>query len=198
MIRRQVCFAFLLFLFTLSSLPSMAEAEGKGFYPNGQLKWEYLFQDGKITDAKWYNEAGQLVSREAYVDGQPVKTEGYRLDGTLEWQVRKLEDKRQDVTRFDASGLITARYQMLDGQPDGEYVIFYTDAPVDFNAGAQAKQIVTYRQGVLDGPARTFFPSGQVEHEFNYSGGEVDGTYRTYSPEGVLLSEYTFKAGQLQ
>lgn len=198
MIRRQICFAFLFFVFILNFLPETVQAEGTGYYPDGQLKWEYQFQDGEIIAAKWYNEAGQLVSREAYAAGKPIKTEGYRLDGTLEWQVRNLEDNRQDITRFDATGLITTRYQTLDGQPDGEYVIFYTDGPVGFQTEAQAKQSVTYRRGVLEGPARTFFATGQVEHEFAYSGGEVDGTYRTYSSEGVLLSEYSFKAGQLQ
>jgi antitoxin component YwqK of YwqJK toxin-antitoxin module len=48
------------------------------------------------------------------------------------------------------------------------------------------------------GPATTFFPSGQVEHEFAYSNGEVDGLYHTFSEEGKLLSEYTFVNGQLQ
>lgn len=189
---KQKLFATLLVLTLVAGcLTATALAEGRGFYADGQLKWEYLFENGEISEAKWYNEAGQLVSRELYSGGQTQQTEGYRPDGTLEWQVRKLENNRQEVTRFDESGqTIMARYQTLDGQPDGEYTTFFADG--------QAKQTVTYQQGVLDGPARTFFSTGQVEHEFTYRNGEVDGTYRTYSSEGQLLSEYTFSAGQLQ
>jgi antitoxin component YwqK of YwqJK toxin-antitoxin module len=198
MMKKHLIRALFMLALTTIALTATASAAGKGFYPDGKIKWEYLFQDGEISEAKWYNEAGQLVSREIYAAGQPEKTEGYRPDGTLEWQVRQLGENRQEVTRFNETGLITIRHQTLGGQPDGEYVTFYTDGPVDFDSGAQAKQSVTYRQGVLEGPARTFFSSGQVEHEFAYSNGEVEGIYRTYSPEGQLLSEYFFSAGQLQ
>lgn len=189
MIKRQLFLTLFITLFVAGSLATTALAAGKGFYPNGQTKWEYLFQNGEISEAKWYNEAGQLVSRETYVSGKPEKTEGYRADGSLEWQLRQLENNQQEVTRFDTSGKITALYQTVDGQPHGEYTTFFADG--------QAKQTVTYQQGTLNGPARTFFNSGQVEHEFTYSNGEVDGIYRTYSSEGKLLSEYTFSAGQL-
>jgi antitoxin component YwqK of YwqJK toxin-antitoxin module len=190
MIKRQFFLTFCLLVLAAGTLTTNAQAGGKGFYPDGQTKWEYLFQDGEISEAKWYNEAGQLISREIYASGQPEKTEGYRPDGSLEWQVRQLENGHQEVTRFDESSKITARYQTVDGHSDGEYTTFFADG--------QAKQTVTYRQGLLDGSARTFFNSGQVEHEFSYSNGEVDGTYRTFSADGKLLSEYTFSAGQLQ
>ena len=190
MIKRPLCLTLLLLALIASPLTNFAWAEGKGFYADGQLKWEYLFQDGEISEAKWYSEAGQLTSREVYAAGQPEKTEGYRADGSLAWQIRQLADNRQEVTRFDTTGLITNRYQTLDGQTDGESATFYADG--------QPKQTVTYQLGILDGPAKTFFNSGQLEHEFTYRNGEVDGTYRTYTAEGQLLSEYTFSSGQLQ
>jgi antitoxin component YwqK of YwqJK toxin-antitoxin module len=190
MIKREIFLTFFLLVLATGTLTTDAWAGGKGFYPDGQTKWEYLFQDGEISEAKWYNEAGQLVSREIYASGQPEKTEGYRPDGSLEWQLRILADNRREVVRFDETGQISTRYQMVDEQPDGEYSTFFADG--------QTKQTVTYSQGVLDGPARTFFNSGQVEHEFSYSSGEVNGTYLTYSADGKLLSEYTFSAGELQ
>ncbi len=190
MLKQQLLLGLFVLTLTAGGLTTSAWAEAKGFYADGKLKWEYLFQNGEISEAKWYNEAGQLVSREIYNAGQSEKTEGYRADGSLEWQVRQLEPNRQEITRFDEAGRMTARYQAVDSQPDGEYSTFYADG--------QVKQTVTYQMGVPEGPARTFFSSGQVEHEFSYQNGKVDGTYRTYSAEGTLLSEYTFSAGQLQ
>lgn len=190
MIKRALFLLFLFLVFTVGSMVSTVSAAGKGFYDNGQTKWEYLFEGGVISEARWYSETGELVSRETYVAGQADKTEGYRTDGSLEWQVKLLEEGRQEVTRFDLDGQKTDLYQIISGQVDGVYTTF-------FNTG-QAKQVVTYSQGVLNGPATTFFPSGQTEHVFSYSNGEVDGLYRTYSEEGKLLSEYTFANGQLQ
>ncbi len=190
MIKRQVFLLLLSVVLLTGVIAVPADAAGKGFYPDGQLKWEYLFVDGEISEAKWYDESGLLVSRETYVAGQKEKNEGYRADGSLEWQVRFLDEGRQEVTRFDVVGQITARYQTVDGLADGDYTTYYSDG--------QEKQVFTYRQGVLEGPARTFFASGQKEHDFAYSNNEVNGVYRTYTIEGTLLSEYTFSAGQLQ
>ena len=71
---------------------STVSAAGKGFYDNGKTKWEYLFEEGVISEARWYSGAGELISRETYVAGQTDKTEGYRVDGSVEWQVKPLED----------------------------------------------------------------------------------------------------------
>ena len=190
MIKRQLFLLFLFLVFTAGNMASTVSAAGKGFYDDGQTKWEYLFEDGVISEARWYSETGQLISRETYVAGQADKTEGYRADGSLEWQVKPLEEGRQEVTRFDLGSQKTDLYQTVSDQVDGVYTTFFSTG--------QTKQMVTYSQGVLNGPATTFFPSGQVEHEFAYSNGEVDGIYRTYSEEGKLLSEYTFVNGQLQ
>jgi antitoxin component YwqK of YwqJK toxin-antitoxin module len=190
MTKRQLFLLFLFLMLTAGSMTSTVSAAGKGFYDDGQTKWEYLFEEGVISEARWYSEAGELISRETYVAGQTDKTEGYRADGSLEWQVKPLEEGRQEVTHFDLESQKTDLYQTVAGQVDGVYTTF-------FGTG-QKKQVVTYSQGVLNGPATTFFPSGQVEHEFSYSNGEVDGLYRTYSEEGKLLSEYTFLNGQLQ
>lgn len=190
MIKQPIFLLFLALVFIAGSMASTVAAAGKGFYDDGQTKWEYLFEEGVISEARWYSEAGQLISRETYVAGQADKTEGYRTDGSLEWQSKPLEEGRQEVTRFDLDNQKTDLYQTISGQIDGVYTAFFSTG--------QAKQMVTYSQGVLSGPATTFFPSGQVEHEFSYSNGEVDGLYRTYSEEGKLLSEYTFVNGQLQ
>ena len=188
--KRQFFLLFLFLVFTAGSMASTVSAAGKGFYDDGQTKWEYLFEEGVISEAKWYSETGELISRETYVAGQTDKTEGYRADGSLEWQAKPLEEGRQEVTRFDLGSQKTDLYQTVSGQVDGVYSTFFSTG--------QTKQMVTYSQGILNGPATTFFPSGQVEHEFSYSNGEVDGLYLTYSEEGKLLSEYTFVKGQLQ
>jgi len=190
MIKRQLFLLFLFLVFTAGNMASTVSAAGKGFYDDGQTKWEHLFEDGVISEARWYDEVGQMISREIYIAGKLEKTEGYRADGSLEWQAKPLADDRQGVARFDKNGQMTAIYQTVAGQADGGYKTFYVDG--------QEKQKVTYLKGVLHGPATTFFATGQVEHEFSYSNGEVDGIYRTYSEEGKLLSEYTFVNGQLQ
>lgn len=190
MLQRHLYYTLLFLMFATTFQATPALAEGRGFYPDGQLKWEYLFQNGEISEAKWYSATGQLVSRQNYVAGQPEQAEGYRTDGSVAWQSKPLAEGRHEITRFNEAGQMVARYQVVDDQPDGEYTTF--------TAEGQPKQTVTYQRGILDGPAKTFYGSGQLEHEFTYRDNQVDGPYRTYSSEGVLLSEYTFSSGKLQ
>ena len=181
------CLTLFLIIFCM---PGIGLSAGKGFYPDGTLKWETLYQGSEKSETKWYSEEGKLVTSEIYTNGQVEQTEGFRADGSLEWQSRSLPNNRQEVSRFDASGKKTSLYQLLDGQPDGEHTVFYPD-------GAP-KQTVTYQVGILEGPARTFFPSGQIEHEFSYKNGEVDGLYKTYDEAGTVLTIFEFRSGKIQ
>lgn len=190
--QRKIFGCFIVMIcFTLFGLSEQAMAAGKGYYPDGTLKFEYAYEEGQVREAKWYDEEGRLTARALFDNGVQVQTEGYRTDGSLEWRMTPVPDsERQEVTRFSVDGTLEVRYQVSGDQPDGEFTIFYPDGT--------PKQTVTYRQGTLDGPAQTFYPSGQVEHEFSYAGGQLEGPYRSFSPEGQLIAEYLFKAGQLQ
>jgi len=166
-----------------------ALAGGVGYYPNGQVQWEYLYQDGQVREAKWYNESGRLSARTIFRDGRQIMNEGYRSDGTLEWQARELADGRQEVTRFDTGRRPEMRYELAAGQPDGPSTLFYP--------GGQPRQLVTFRQGMPHGPARTYFENGQIESEYAYRDGQLEGLCQIFSPEGPLTAEYTFENGLL-
>ncbi|MHB8709437.1 MAG: toxin-antitoxin system YwqK family antitoxin [Desulfuromonadales bacterium] len=166
------------------------EAGGVGYYPNGQVQWEYLYQGDEVREAKWYNESGRLSVRAVFRDGRQAISEGYRSDGSLEWQVRELADGRQEITRFTAGRRAEMRYEAAAGQPDGPSTVFYP--------GGQPRQSVTFRNSTPHGPARTFYENGQIESEYAYRDGLLDGPYRLFSPEGRLTAEHMFDHGQLR
>lgn len=167
-----------------------ALAGGVGYYPNGQVEWEYLYQDGQVREAKWYDELGKLNARTIFHDGRQTMSEGYRGDGSLEWQARTLAEGRQEIARFGSGRRAEMRYQVADGQPDGPSTLFYP--------GGQPRQLVTFRHGVPHGSARTYFENGQIESEYAYRDGQLDGLCRIFSPEGQVMAEYTFENGQLR
>ncbi|MCM2265955.1 MAG: hypothetical protein NDI73_12275 [Desulfuromonadales bacterium] len=172
-------------------LPAWPALAGSvGYHPNGQVQWEYLYQDGQVREAKWYDELGRLSARTIFHDGWQTMSEGYRGDGTLEWQARELAEDRQEIARFDSGRRAEMRYQIAAGQPDGPSTLFYP--------GGQPRQLVTFRHGTPHGPARAYFENGQVESEYAYRDGQLDGLCRIFSPEGQLTAEYTFENGQLR
>jgi antitoxin component YwqK of YwqJK toxin-antitoxin module len=167
-----------------------AEAAGSGYYPNGQIQWEYLYQDGQVREVKWYDEHGRLTARAAFRDGRQSMSEGYRSDGSLEWLTRELGEGRQEITRFAPGRRTEMRYEIAAGKADGASMLFFP--------GGQPRQSVTFRNGIPHGPARTWYETGQAESDYTYRDGQLDGTYRLYSPEGQISAEYTFENGRLR
>ena len=111
---RLLAGSFLLLTLLLPAPP--VQAGGIGYYPSGQVQWEYLYQDGQVREAKWYDEQGRLNARSIFHDGRQTMSEGYRSDGSLEWQGRELADGRQEITRFAAGRRPEMRYE-LDRRP---------------------------------------------------------------------------------
>ena len=189
-VRRQACARLLSGAVLLLALlvPTGAAAAGVGYYPDGKVQWEYLFQDGQVREAKWYDPQGRMTTRALYQDGRQILSEGYRDDGTLEWQARELADGRQEITRFGAGRRPTLRYQTRAGQADGPSTLFFPNGT--------PRQTVTFRGGVPSGPAQTFYETGKVESEYAYLDGALDGPCRLFSPEGQLTAEHRFVKGE--
>jgi antitoxin component YwqK of YwqJK toxin-antitoxin module len=58
---------FLLLALAAGTLTTDAWAGGKGFYPDGQTKWEYLFQNGTYLT---YSADGKLLSEYTFSAGE--------------------------------------------------------------------------------------------------------------------------------
>lgn len=171
-------------------VPAVCGEEGVGYYPSGQVQWEYLYQQGEVREARWYDESGRLSARTVFEAGQVSASEGYRPDGTLEWRSRQLPDGHTEVTRFDVKRRPEIRYLLKDSLPDGVSTFYYPNGTM--------RQTVLFRNGVLDGPARTFAEAGYLESEYNYKNGRLDGILRSYGADGRLLAERRYLAGELQ
>lgn len=183
-------FPLCLGLSLLFTTAAQGGSDGVGYYPNGQVQWEYLYQDGAVREAKWYDEQGRLQARALFADGRQAMAEGYRGDGTLAWQSKALAEGREEVTRFGPGRRPEIRYQVSDGQADGQSTVFH--------ANGLPRQTVTFRRGVPDGPAQTFYEDGRLESDYHYRDGRLDGPYRGYSPDGQPAVEQLFSKGRLQ
>lgn len=164
--------------------------EGVGYYPDGQVQWEYLYQQGEIREARWYDESGRLSARTMFEAGQAGISEGYRPDGTLEWRSRALPDGHTEVTRFDPQRRPESRYLLKGDQPDGVSIFYYPNGNM--------RQTALFRNGVLHGPARNFAEAGYLESEYNYKDGRLDGVVRNYSADGRRVAEWRYENGELQ
>jgi MORN repeat variant len=54
---------------------------------------------------------------------------------------------------------------------------------------------VSYRDGLQDGPARDWYPSGALKGESDFRENVLHGTVREYNEDGVLASEVSYEYG---
>ncbi|MGW4929150.1 toxin-antitoxin system YwqK family antitoxin [Agromyces sp. NPDC004153] len=54
---------------------------------------------------------------------------------------------------------------------------------------------ITYRDGLEEGPARDWYPSGVLKAEAQFVEGTLHGMAREYRPDGVLAEESTYEYG---
>jgi len=171
-------------------IPAVSGEEGVGYYPNGHVQWEYLYQHGEVREARWYDESGRLSARTVFEAGQAGASEGYRPDGTLEWRSRTLADGHTEVTRFDAQRRPETRYLLKGDRPDGVSIIYYPNG--------RMRQTALFRNGTLHGPVQVFAEEGYLESEYSYKEGQLDGVIRSYSATGRLIAEWRYAEGELQ
>lgn len=74
------------------------------------------------------------------------------------------------------------------GYPEGKYETFINN---------QLKELMTFKNGYMDGPMITYFPNGDKKYEISFKNGIRDGYARVYSAQGELMVEKFYAKGQL-
>jgi hypothetical protein len=56
----------------------------------------------------------------------------------------------------------------------------------------------TFNMGILEGPAVTYYPNGQVEHKMNYSRGKKEGMAQWFYSTGELYRTVNYRGGKTE
>ena len=92
-------------LLALATLSIYAQAEYKKTkYPNGNVKMEGYFEDGKpVGEVKRYHENGKLQGIQIFAQDGTSKAEIYAGDGTLSARGNYVGQSKQGLWRYYAS-----------------------------------------------------------------------------------------------
>jgi antitoxin component YwqK of YwqJK toxin-antitoxin module len=94
-------------------------------------------------------------------------------------------------------------YRVPDELLDYDEELFYTYNGESFTGIGYADvpghglSEISYVDGAQDGPARDWYPSGQLKYEANYKRNTRHGITREFREEGSLASEMTYDHGVL-
>jgi antitoxin component YwqK of YwqJK toxin-antitoxin module len=84
------------------------------------------------------------------------------------------------VKVYDGKGFLSSIYSVKDGEKNGEEIVYYPGT-------TQPKLMVTWHEGLLQGPAKTWYENGHLESQREMNGNQKHGLYTAWYPNGALM-----------
>ena len=186
----------------------------KDFYVNGKLKSEGWKVEGERQQSfLFYNGAGELSSKEYYLNGE---LNGYS-ENFEPGNLRSIEYNYKNgwltaVTQFDTTGKIMNLstfekgngqliYKNFNGRNSsvGNYENYMLNGPYTyyfFDGSVYATSF--YKNDERDSLYKTYYYGGKIRTEGKFKAGQKEGTWKYYFPNGKLKEEENYAKGQLQ
>ena len=148
------------------------------YYPNGKVKREASFRDGK-KEGVW---------REFDENGNVINSQTYKKDVLVGQGIIDTDGKRRGLFKeFYPDNSLRAEGVFVDGQRSGEWKFYYQDGKV--------QEIGNYTEGQPDGPWTWYYDNGQKQIEEQFFKGQVNGPYVEYDSKGNTIVTGTYFDG---
>ena len=148
------------------------------YYPNGKVKREASFRDGK-REGVWreFDEQGNVLNSQTYQKGVLVGQGIVDIDG-----------KRRGLFKeFYPDNSLRAEGVFVDGLRSGEWKFYYHNG--------QIQEIGSYQEGQPDGIWTWYYDNGQKQIEEQFFKGTPNGSYKEYDSRGNIIVTGTYFDG---
>ena len=162
----------------------------KEYFENGQLRFEYGFENGKKHGIyKEYFENNKVRVETNYKNGERDGLyKEYDKEGNLKSEINYKGNKKYGLCRYyNEDGKISREENYKNGEKCGLCKKYYKDGKINREEN--------YKNGKLDGLQRVYYENSQLKYENNYKNGGEDGICKSYYENGQLKSEDKFKNG---
>jgi antitoxin component YwqK of YwqJK toxin-antitoxin module len=120
---------------------------------------------------KWESRYASIGEASYYSSGEIMW-----IEGTIDAEYRKA---------YNEDGTLAGEGTLVAGVPQDGFVRLYDEKDNNLISGAN------YKDGKMDGLARFYYESGQLEREVNYQNDKLTGLARFYNEDGKLAGEGT-------
>ncbi|MDR0953602.1 MAG: toxin-antitoxin system YwqK family antitoxin [Elusimicrobiota bacterium] len=192
--------------------------DAKEFYPNGSLRREVSFKDGKPEGkGNAYDTNGRLIATEFFKDGLRegkvnnfTFQRGILTEEKANYSKGKLNGKREF---FGLNGVLLSAENYVNNMREGEQKTFHFDGALEtstffsndimqglrtfFYDSGKTMYSENLAKGLLQGKRKGFYPSGKIYLEENYKDNLLDGERIVYKENGEIKSKEVYKNGAL-
>jgi antitoxin component YwqK of YwqJK toxin-antitoxin module len=147
-------------------------------YPNGNVKREASFRDGK-REGIWreFDEEGNVIKSQTYKKGSLVGEGIVDTDGK----------RRGEYKEFYSDSTLRAEGIFVDGERSGEWKFYYPNG--------QLQEIGSYEKEQPNGPWVWYYDNGQKQIEEQFYKGQPNGLYKEYDSKGIIIVTGTYFDG---
>tara|TARA_B100001142_G_C14203223_1_gene604667 strand:+ start:264 stop:938 length:675 start_codon:yes stop_codon:yes gene_type:complete len=156
----------------------------KGYHPNGVMKYEGVFVNGKETGVfKYYNYSASLVIKLNYLDpGVKSKAVIYDNNGVVQSEGEYLHKKKNNLwTYYDNNNNVISQINYLNGVLHGEYTSYYDNG---FKS-----EVSIYENDLKNGVSYLFYRSGNINVECFYVDDRLHGQAKFYYNNNDIVIE---------
>ncbi|MBR4391138.1 MAG: toxin-antitoxin system YwqK family antitoxin [Bacteroidales bacterium] len=148
------------------------------YYPNGRIKREASFRDGK-REGTWreFDENGNVISSQIYQNGRLVQSGVMDTDGT----------RRGEWVELYPDSTLRAKGFFINGKRSGEWRFYYP--------GEILEQLGNYKDGKLDGTWTWYDLSGKIQKQEDFLDGVPEGSYIEYDELGNCIAKGNYFDG---
>ena len=163
----------------------------KEFHPNGELKSEGEYKDGKrIGDWKFYHsnkKTEQIGKYDKKGNAQGV-WKWYYESGNLLREENYANNLREGLmTEYGDTGAVITKGEFVEGQKEGKWIYELGDYREEGN----------YKEDKRDGEWKHYYSdSGKLRFEGKFVDGNPDGWHKYYYSNGKLRQEENYEVGQ--
>ena len=148
------------------------------YYPNGKVKREASFRDGK-NEGVWreFDEQGNVVSSQTYQKGVLTGQGIVDTDGK----------RRGRYKEFYPDSTLRAEGLFVEGERSGEWRFYYQTG--------ELQEVGSYNEGQPDGIWTWYYANGQKQVEEQFYKGQLNGSYKEYDSRGNTIVTGTYFDG---
>lgn len=186
----------------------------KEYYPNGELKSELTYRNGKLNgNACWYFTNGNKKMECNYSNGQiEGKMKSWHFNGNINREENYILNKREGKSLiYYENGALFKEENYLNDTLDGLYVENYPDGQIKIKGGYLKgmyhglweyydERGLKVGEGNFDkgnGILKGFYWNGKLKREVSYINNEKDGKEIFYSENGEMEKMVEYKAGKI-
>ena len=161
------------------------EGEGLFYYENGQLEEKYFMKNGKLDgEAINYFEDGKIRNKAIFKDGIILEEEVHENNEIKKNIFKNEEIVQQDV--YTKNKILKATIFFLENEKT---------KIITYHKNGNKQEEVFSINGLLDGEAFIYYPSGKLENKSFFKDGKREGESLTYYENGKLKKKILYKNG---